>query len=430
MAWRDRPFEVSFCGNIGMELQGLRPGNTVEEVFADYKEGPAPFRRLVEAVAEIHRSPRGPLINQLMECLAIAPGDFADRRWLMLAWAVDSYMKRQRRIDIVNRFAKGKRKLNLFGAGWEQIGANNPNVTVHGVTAWSTQGEIFGRSKILLNIESNTQCAANDRVFWATAKGAALLSQRNPTVDAIFVDGDGYLGYDQTGADILEVIDRTDDELEAIAASGSLKSRAHHTWDHRVRDALDYMRVLGEKDEAIVVSDVSEVRPEDKELVAQLLRLDSRNDHVGMFTYLTNARYEEADALFALNRLMAGGRFQSAFIVAKVMAGKEQENPAIDLARAIGGVLFGNKDDEAHGTATLVRWLSRATAEQRRGFSEQVALPAFEQATDVNTVGKDRELKERILKIRILVIPEAKAPHNTPPKPAPKRPRNDGHAGA
>ena len=404
-----------------MELRQLPDGSKLEEIFSDFKDGPAPFRRLIEAVREIHHHPRGAVITQLMELLSISARDLADKRWSVLVGVVDSYVKRHRRLDIVKQFVKSKRKLHLFGMGWEWLAAENCNVVLHGSREWSKQDEVFDQSKILLHID-NTQGGANDRVFWATAKGAALLAQRNPTVDVALVDGVGYLGYDQTGADILEVIDRTDDELEAIAASGSLKSRAHHTWDDRIRDAVQYMRTLNARDVAVVASRAPEVKPEDKELVVQIFQLDSRNDHVGVFAYLSNGPYEETDALFALYKLMTTGRFQSAFLVAKVMAGKEQKNPTIDLARAIGGVLFGNKEDEAHGTATLARWLSRMTAEQRRGFCAQVAVPTFEQATDAKVVGKDRELKERILKIRALVVPEAKVPHNTPPKPAPKRP--------
>ncbi len=97
--------------------------------------------------------------------------------------------------------------------------------------------------------------------------------------------------------------------------SGSLKSRAHHTWDDRIRDAVQYMRTLNARDVAVVVR-APEVEPEDKELVVQIIQLDSRNDHVGVFAYLSNGPYEETDALFALDKLLTSWHYRVGLIVA------------------------------------------------------------------------------------------------------------------
>lgn len=432
--WRERPFEVSFCGNIGLELMGLRPGKRIEEIFTDYKDGPAPYGKVVEAVKEIHRSPRGEMISQLMDCLGISPGTLADRQWLMLAWAVDSYFKRQRRIDIVKRFAKSKRTLNIFGTGWEGIADGHPNIILHGVRDWAAQAEVFDLSKILLHIESNTYGGANDRVFWATAHGALLLTQRNPTFDTMLVDGGGYLGFEQTGEGVLDVIDRPKDELEAIAASGSLKARAFHTWDHRIRDVVNYVRTLNEKPDTFEITDI---RSKGERLIDEILRLDGKDDHVGVFTYLKGTPYDTEDALFALYRLISTGRFQSAFLVAKILAGAHLNNPTVDLARSLGGILFDNKGDEALGTERLVRWVARMPPEKLEQFRESVAIPVFRHALDAKVIGKSRDdetvrdFLAKIAKVRDIVMPGTDLSDSAQPATAPSRsPKRKSRASA
>lgn len=432
--WQARLFEVSFCGNIGIEIMGLRPGEKIEEIFADYKHGPIPYRRLVAAIKELGHTSNGPIVPHLMARLAISPEDLANRDLLVAVWGIDSYFKRERRIEIVKRFARTKKRLHVFGSGWETILDGINNIELHGVKEWSSQDEIFNQSKILLNIEPNTNGGANDRVFSATANGALLLTQRNPVIDTLLVHGDGYLGYESTGKDIIDVIDRPDDELEAIAASGSLKSRALHTWDHRIRDVVDYVRTLKGKMEAIAVTEaVTEVQPEERELVREILNLDAKNDHVGVFTYLKGRSYDSQDALFALYQLMVIGRFQSAFLVAKLLAGAHINNPTIDLARALGGILFANVDDEALGKSRLMHWTSRMTVGKRQEFMGSVVKPVFRQALDLKIIGKGhdqetaRKFEQKIRDVRDIFLSGFGATEAEQPETASKRTSKKKH---
>ena len=45
--------------------------------------------------------------------------------------------------------------------------------------------------------------------------------------------------------------------------------------------------------------------------------------------------------------MMVEGRFQAAFLGAKLLAAKALDNPIVDLSQSIGGAIFGNRDDEA-----------------------------------------------------------------------------------
>ncbi len=195
--WRNRPFEVSFCGNLlGMELRQLPDGSKLEEIFSDFKDGPAPFPT-IDRGSRGNSSPTQGRRDHPTHGASVHLGERPCRQntSVVLVGVVNSYVKRHRRLDVVKQFVKSKRKLHLFGMGWEWLAAENRNVVLHGSGSSQKQDEVFDQSKILLHI--NAQGGANDRVFWATAKGAALLAQRNPTVDVALVDGVGYLGYDR-----------------------------------------------------------------------------------------------------------------------------------------------------------------------------------------------------------------------------------------
>lgn len=168
--------------------------------------------------------------------------------------------------------------------------------------------------------------------------------------------------------------------------------------------------------------------PEGGAVTAEILRLDDKGDHVGVFTYLYNTPYDPTHALFALYLLMISGRFQSAFLVAKVMAGARHRNPTIDLARSIGGALFGNQEDEAHGTEHLARWVDNMTSDQREKFRNQVAAPTFDQALKKEVIAGNRDLEAKLLRICDIVFPERAPLRKAASTPRAKRSAKARHA--
>lgn len=172
----------------------------------------------------------------------------------------------------------------------------------------------------------------------------------------------------------------------------------------------------------------TELGPEGGELTAEIMRLDGKDDHVGVFTYLHNTHYDVTHALFALYRLMIAGRFQSAFLVAKVLAGARHRNPTIDLARSIGGVLFGNQEDEAHGIEHLARWVDNMTSDQREKFRNQVAAPTFDQVLKKEVIAGNRDLEAKLLRICDIFFPERAPLRKAASTPRAKRSAKARHA--
>jgi len=146
----------------------------------------------------------------------------------------------------------------------------------------------------------------------------------------------------------------------------------------------------------------------ESDLIAEILRLDREDKHIELFRSLQGSNFAINDVLYCLYRLATSGRFQSAFILAKMLTGAGVDNPAVDLARAVGGAIFGNTGDEADGVGRLAQSLRRLSPDQLKEFSASIAAPVFGHAMANEIAGRSRDVSAKLARLREIAIPEAK----------------------
>lgn len=241
--WAQRPYDIVFIGNLGLELAPHSLGSTIEDTFSAYRGDLPFFQKLVAAVREIAETPASGNTTQcLIDAFGIDAGMMFDPHWRGVFCTTDSFIKRYRRTAIPRLLAG--RNVHFFGHGWEPLTAANPTFQTHGPVLYTQQTEIIAQSKVVLNMDPNFGNGVHDRVFNAATHGAVALSQHNPFLTQSLTPGEGCLGYAISGADINAVLDRSDADLEQIAASGFKKVQAMHTWRHRIRALIDYAESL------------------------------------------------------------------------------------------------------------------------------------------------------------------------------------------
>jgi lysophospholipase L1-like esterase len=133
-----------------------------------------------------------------------------------------------------------------------------------------------------------------------------------------------------------------------------------------------------------------------EQLLPELLRLDAAGDHAGVAAAFEAARLDPAETAFAIYQLLINGRFRSAHAAVRGLTGAGAHHPVIELARALGGILFGASVDAAAGTASLAQAVAHFAAGQRRVFEDQVLARVFQQAMVAQTVALDAALGARL----------------------------------
>ena len=132
-------------------------------------------------------------------------------------------------------------------------------------------------------------------------------------------------------------------------------------------------------------------------------RLDGEGNYAGILTYLNGAEFQTPEIVQTLCGLVAKGRFQSAFLVAKFLSARGIINPAIDFARALGGIIFNNETDEGQGARDLHDHLPPLNAKQRAELNDLLVARAVPQAIAVEASG-NAVLIDKLLRLRDLAL--------------------------
>ena len=140
------------------------------------------------------------------------------------------------------------------------------------------------------------------------------------------------------------------------------------------------------------------------ELEAVIGDFDQRGDFGGLVEYLLRAPVETGPLLFNLYKLLIGGRSRAAFVVAKLLVGRSVDNPTVDLARAIGGIQFGNAEDETEGRRRFAASFGRLPPDKRDEFRRSLAEPALNAAAPADPVQA-----KRLASLRAIFEPAAPA---------------------
>ncbi|MCP5366077.1 MAG: glycosyltransferase family 1 protein [Hyphomicrobiales bacterium] len=107
------------------------------------------------------------------------------------------------------------------------------NVVFHGARPFATCVEMMGRARAVLNSVTVFPDGSHERVWYAMAAGAAVVTDPSAFVAETFTDGENILVWPDGDLAGLAATLADAGRLQAIAAAAAPVYAAHHTWTHR-----------------------------------------------------------------------------------------------------------------------------------------------------------------------------------------------------
>ena len=142
-----------------------------------------------------------------------------------------------------------------------------------------------------------------------------------------------------------------------------------------------------------------------KDLYAIIVDHDDRKDLAGLGMQLAGRPFENTVIIAAIQRLLQEKRIQAAYLLSRLYLGAGVLHPVLRFAQAVGGLLFGDEENERQGIAALTADMDRGAPEKGdRFFNQVMAEPLFTQVGSAVVTGD----YDRIL--RILEILKAGTP--------------------
>ncbi|MDW3207992.1 MAG: glycosyltransferase [Alphaproteobacteria bacterium] len=117
------------------------------------------------------------------------------------------------------------------------------DVAVNDILPFRDVVDLMMRSKIVLNISPSFRNGAHERVFYGLSRGAFILAEPTRFLRREMEEGLGvsFLPYDvsQVMGAVDALLDRPDEELDAMRARAVAHYQQNHTWGHRVDAMLE-----------------------------------------------------------------------------------------------------------------------------------------------------------------------------------------------
>ena len=138
---------------------------------------------------------------------------------------------------------------------------------------------------------------------------------------------------------------------------------------------------------------------ESEDFFSSITEFDNSKDYQGLVGYLTSQPWDINAVSFSVYRLLTEKRYQVAYIISKVFINSGFQHSILQFAQAIGGLTFGNADDEAQGTASLATMMDHISPEQYMTFYNQVMAPSLFSLTESALMANDHGKLMRLLDI-------------------------------
>ncbi len=135
------------------------------------------------------------------------------------------------------------------------------------------------------------------------------------------------------------------------------------------------------------------------ETVETFLRLNAENDIDGMVRYTREGIGRPDVLVHAVYYLILTGKLRPAYVVAMLLANARIENPAISVALAVGGLTFGNAEEETRGRNLLRAQVDQSDAVPWAEFYREVLEPVFRRLLEAPLLAANQNQVLRILEI-------------------------------
>lgn len=108
-----------------------------------------------------------------------------------------------------------------------------------------------------------------------------------------------------------------------------------------------------------------------------ITRLDAQDDVPGLLACIQQHAHD-LDTLFAtLLHILPTPRMRPAFILAMMLTNAGHRHPAISIALSVGGLIYGNPEEEARGLESLRAQVDALSTEQQAGMDLQIIYPVM-----------------------------------------------------
>jgi len=139
--------------------------------------------------------------------------------------------------------------LHIFGPekdkeAWQKI--VKTECTYHGPQTFEEMRAVFQKSRVVVNSVPMFKRAVHERVLYALAGGASVITNKNSYMQETLPEGKGvgyFEGgdYKSAGEKIGDMLKDEKKRLEAVEKARNA-IRQHHTWDNRVETLLNYLK--------------------------------------------------------------------------------------------------------------------------------------------------------------------------------------------
>ncbi|HTK35356.1 MAG TPA: glycosyltransferase [Caulobacteraceae bacterium] len=134
----------------------------------------------------------------------------------------------------------------ICGTGWRERLGERPHLTYAESLDFADLGELYGRSRIVLNL--NAANGASERAVLAMANGAAVVSDYSPLLQSQFGNENAIRFFDRRNPiSVAEAVTTllTSGEAQAVADQGRALVSQAHLWPHKAACLMETLETIG-----------------------------------------------------------------------------------------------------------------------------------------------------------------------------------------
>ena len=211
---------------------------------------PKLFQFLEATVERSLRSKTVPLVAMLQNGLEKEEPFIAELEDKQIAFSslASSVMTVTRGLDRINLLNAVDGTIHVFGEArlWLPLLQDKSKFIFHPPIPFKAISTIFQQSKFVLNCMPMFKHGLHERILYAIANGASIITQENGILPSLFKDGEGIYYYDPSN------YKGVNDQIKKALSNEPLRLqhaihartyiRENHTWDHRVQLLLSILK--------------------------------------------------------------------------------------------------------------------------------------------------------------------------------------------
>ena len=228
---------VAVIGTIGNELGGTPAGETLPDLLARI----AGAHTTADKLATLHDAlladdADAMPAHTVARILGWGPERAFDRPSLAVMVAVDSWVKRNRRIQAVASLAGVP--VDFYGTGWQEQFGHTPGFNYIGRVHHDHIARVLAHYRATVNFDPNWQGGMHDRVYSAAAMGTHVFTNANTGLAVARLPPDLVATYDANRPALATLVRDSGVLSSKTPIAPRLDVLARHNWGSRMADWL------------------------------------------------------------------------------------------------------------------------------------------------------------------------------------------------